>query len=290
MSTETFPFTTDDAASVIFRCPSLSLQLLLLLPTNTVPFGFLYLFALGDMDPDACAPQSMKKENSSQNSVKKLEENFVAGDGEANDVVKLQPQWLVAADGGAPLGPITPDSNRESGDFIFDFTSPLTLVSSPPKGVSFDSHWNVDPTDNSSHTPKAAVFDSFAPGPDKLMLAPHCNKYLKESQSNVARRLNFNASIKCSGDGNKGNDAKPISDEAILLETVYGTLLEAIVSKKAEGLFAEISPPDPGSSGFMTPTSAPRLNGITETCPGAPMKPTRKSRSIDQWLCRKLEF
>nr|GEY85443.1 PR domain zinc finger protein 8, putative isoform 1 [Tanacetum cinerariifolium] len=41
---------------------------------------------------------------------------------------------------------------------------------------------------------------------------------------------------------------------------------------------------------LMTPPSAPRLSGIAETCPGAPMKPATKLRNIDSRLCRKLEF
>uniref|UniRef100_A0A5B7BV21 Uncharacterized protein n=1 Tax=Davidia involucrata TaxID=16924 RepID=A0A5B7BV21_DAVIN len=239
------------------------------------------------MDTEVGGNQSMEAENS----MKKLEENCVAG--EAKDAVEPQPQSIVAADGGAPLGPITPDSNKESGDFLLDFTSPLTLVSSPPKAVCFDSRQNLDgyaSIDNSPHTPNEGVFDPFAPGPDKLMLAPHHNKYLEESRSNVARQLNFDASVKSFGDGNHGNDAESILEEEILLETVYGTLLEAIVSKQTEGLLVEISPLDSGSDGFKTPTSAPRLNQVAETCPGAPMKPTRKFRSIDQGLCRKLEF
>ncbi|KAA8517605.1 hypothetical protein F0562_015079 [Nyssa sinensis] len=235
------------------------------------------------MDSEVRGDQSMEGENSSQNSMKKAKE----------DAVELQTQSIVAADVGAPLGPITPDSNRESGDFLLDFTSPLTLVSSPLKAVCFDSHQNIEryaSIDNSPHTPKEGVFDPFAPGPDKLMLAPHCNKYLEESQSNVARQLNFDASVKFFADGNPGNDAESISEEDIFLETVYGTLLEVIVSKQTEELLAEISPLDSGSDGFKTPTSAPCLNGIAETCPRAPMKPTKKFRSIDQGLCRKLEF
>lgn len=216
-----------------------------------------------------------------------------------NNVIQL-PSPMSSTDtpaaAAASLGPITPDSNT---DFLFDFTSPLTLDSSPPpKAALFDSHQSdilYASSDGSPRTPKEGVFDPFAPGPEKIMLAPHSNKYLPESRSNAARRLNFDSSVKCIRDGNHETDAETISDDEMLLETVYDALLEAIVSKQTEGfLLAEMLPlgsdADAEADAFKTPISVTRLSGIAETCPRAPMKPTRKLRNIDQSLCRKLEF
>lgn len=218
-----------------------------------------------------------------------------------NNVIQLpspmsSTDTAAAAAASASLGPITPDSNT---DFLFDFTSPLTLDSSPPpKAALFDSHQSdilYASSDGSPRTPKEGVFDPFAPGPEKIMLAPHSNKYLPESRSNAARRLNFDSSVKCIRDGNHETDAETISDDEMLLETVYDALLEAIVSKQTEGfLLAEMLPlgsdADADADAFKTPISVTRLSGIAETCPRAPMKPTRKLRNIDQSLCRKLEF
>ncbi|KAL5738912.1 hypothetical protein ACOSP7_027859 [Xanthoceras sorbifolium] len=83
-------------------------------------------------------------------------------------------------------------------------------------------------------------------------------------------------------------DVESISDEEVF-ESVYNNLLEAIVAKQTEGLLAEIANIECDSDCCQTPP-APRLNGIAETCPGAPMKSSAVSRKIDLGLCRKLEF
>lgn len=70
------------------------------------------------------------------------------------------------------------------------------------------------------------------------------------------------------------------------MESVYESILDGIISKEAEDILSEIVAVDV----LMTPTSAPRLSGNAETCPGAPIKPVTKSRNIDARLCRKLEF
>ncbi|KAH1054859.1 hypothetical protein J1N35_032924 [Gossypium stocksii] len=44
------------------------------------------------------------------------------------------------------------------------------------------------------------------------------------------------------------------------------------------------------SDGSKTPPSAPCLNGVSDTCPGAPIKLTGRSRVTDLGFCRKLEF
>ena len=76
------------------------------------------------------------------------------------------------------------------------------------------------------------------------------------------------------------------SDEEIMFKFVYESVLEAIVSNQT----AKISSPESNSDGFKTPTSAPRLKGVAETCPGAPLKPTRKLRTASKRLCMKLNF
>lgn len=180
------------------------------------------------------------------------------------------------------LSPITPDSDKETGDFSIDLKSPLTLVSSPPRE-------SVACLDSDPRTPLGSVFDPFAPSTDKLLLnAPRCRKSRAESQVNVVRRLNFDLSDDCSPDENCKAiaEAAVASDEEILLENMYDTLLEAIVSKQREGIVDVYS-----EDGFKTPESAERLSGVAETCPGAPtLKCGGKSRKIDQSLCRRLEF
>lgn len=227
---------------------------------------------------------------------------------DAKAFVELSPPPHVLSNGEASLGPITPDSNKESADIMSNFTSPLTTFSSPPRCFDSHSHQNDDDksslTENTPCTPKEGVFDPFAPGPNKLMLAPHCTKYLEESRSYVVRRLNFRSSLNVDGEAKRASD-ETISDEDMLLETVYDTLLEAIISKQTEEILSEISfsePPSPdflsgvsssdppSPDGFKTPPAAPRLNWIVETCPGPPLKPARKLRNIDLGLCKRLEF
>ncbi|GFY95725.1 hypothetical protein Acr_11g0000310 [Actinidia rufa] len=242
------------------------------------------------MDPEVTVDPSNKVEDLSRSSMEKLDGKFVVV--KAKDNVELPQPSQVAANRAASIGPITPELNRESGDSLFDFASPLTLISSPHKAVCFDSHSNdnlCSSTDGSPCTPVEGVFDPFAPGPDKLMQAPHCRKYLEELWSNVARRLNFGSSVNFVRDGNSEAHAETISDE-MLLETVYDSLLEAIFSKQTEGFRAEILSLDPDSDGFKTPNSEVCLSGIAETCPGAPVKSVRKSKNIDRSLYRKLEF
>eukprot|EP00261_Vitis_vinifera_P036189 XP_019077432.1 PREDICTED: uncharacterized protein LOC100853266 isoform X1 [Vitis vinifera] len=193
------------------------------------------------------------------------------------------------AGNGVSLGPITPDTERENGDFPLDFKSPISLVSSPKKLVCNDDPFDcVDP--GSPYTPKGDVFDPFAPGPEELAMAPLCKKRLCKPWASVARHLDFSSAIESEEDEIFGSDADTLSDEETLLESVYGSLLEAIVFNQTEEVFSGISSPDSDSDGFKTPTSAPHLNGVAETCPGAPLKPTTKLRIIDKGLCRKLDF
>ncbi|KAM0064556.1 putative cyclin-dependent protein kinase inhibitor SMR11/SMR16 [Helianthus debilis subsp. tardiflorus] len=203
------------------------------------------------------------------------------------DLCLLSSPSSMVDNGGFGLRPITPESNKEGSEVTSCFTSPLTLV---------PSHMNVDEDegDNPS-TPKDVVFDPFAPGPDSLMLAPRSVKYLQESRSYVERRLNFN-SMKTKNDCELVSKSA-LEDDMLLVEAVYDSLLECIISKQAEDILGEISAVDSSSSSssrspdaLMTPFG-PRLTGIAETCPDAPLKPVvKKSRYIDHSLCRKLEL
>lgn len=162
------------------------------------------------------------------------------------------------------LAPITPDPNREVRDLSNNSKSPPTLVSSSPP-----------------QTPLKGVFDPFAPGPEKLLHAPYSRKFRSNSQGIAIRRLDFDH---CEADVK----ATVTLDDEILLETVYDTLLEVIISKQIEEGVLDVC--TDLEDGCKTPESSKRLTGIAETCPEAPVKCGRKSRNIDKSLCRKLEF
>ncbi|GKV04278.1 hypothetical protein SLEP1_g16454 [Rubroshorea leprosula] len=194
------------------------------------------------------------------------------------------------------LQPPTPDTDREIGDFPYDCKSPITAVSKPLKVHCFDdgdlSRDLFASIDNGSpKTPKDGVFDPFAPGPDGMVLAPLCKKYIDEVRTSVARRLNFDFPLKRIrfGSGTTSMEVESISDEE-MIESFYENILETVLTNQAEDLFAEIAKVEGNYDGCKTPHSAPRLNGFAETCPGAPIKPSGKARNIDLGLCRKLEF
>ncbi|XP_010278924.1 PREDICTED: unknown protein 1 [Nelumbo nucifera] len=200
---------------------------------------------------------------------------------------------LEETESSATLGPTTPVPDRENGEVVLDFKSPLTWVSSPPVAVCVDSAAidEVSGSDVSPRTPKRDVFDPFAPGPDELMLAPRGNKYLEESRNKVARRLNFVSSVESMAFSEEGDDGveAELQQEA-LLESVCKLFWEVIVSNQVEEVVDETLHLESNRDGLKTPTLLPHLNGVAETCPGAPVKPTRKFRNIDPGLCRKLEF
>ncbi|XP_021767563.1 unknown protein 1-like [Chenopodium quinoa] len=194
---------------------------------------------------------------------------------------------------GVALCPITPISCRENGDSVFVTSSPLS-VESPQlpivDGINSPRNEEVAALglDGSPRTPNERVFDPFAPGPDEMLLAPIYKKLVKESRRIVARRLNFDDldDFLVSKSDNENAD---ILTEKLLLESVYETLLEAIILKQSEETFAENQHLE--LENLHTPTSPPPLMGVAETCPGAPMKAAaNKSRIIDAALCRKLEF
>ncbi|CAH1454621.1 unnamed protein product [Lactuca virosa] len=203
------------------------------------------------------------------------------------------PSSMLDNNGGFAPSPITPDSNKESADLMSAFTSPLTIVSSPPATYHSGGDSDMNEEDDSPCTPKEGVFDPFAPGPDKLMNAPLSMKHVEESQSYVARRLNFNSQMTkkdCENEKRESVSESSFEDKQ-LLEAVYDSLLEAIISKQSEDILAEMTAAAYSScDGLETPPSAPRVTGIADTCPGAPMKAVKKSRNIDLSLCRRLDF
>lgn len=235
------------------------------------------------MDQKASVDQLGVTENISCESVNKLDKNSAAM--ETMDIVHLSSSPPMVDNGGFSLSPITPDSNKENSDVISCFTSPLTIVSS---NLTTGIYMNED--DDCPNTPKDGVFDPFAPGPDNLMLAPLSMKYLEESRSYVARRLNFSSLMTDNDCENLECVSETGFEDDMVLEAVYDSLLEAIIHKQAEDILGEISAVDSSPDAHATPLFAPRLTGIAETCPGAPLKSVKKSRNIDLSLCRKLEF
>ncbi|XP_027173399.1 uncharacterized protein LOC113773070 [Coffea eugenioides] len=184
---------------------------------------------------------------------------------------------------------------------------PSTLFPPFPKAVSviINPHSNNHPSSPDDHTqglcvctPKYSVFDPFAPGPNNtFLLAPHPTEYIQGSGDNVVRRRRRRLTF---GDSTCGcvphtNTVTAITEEEeeTLFQTVYESLLEAIISTQTKGI------PSPGRSlsqtsvvvdGFGTPRSATSLSGVAETCPRAPVKPSREITRIHTGLCRKLEF
>ncbi|XP_047980264.1 unknown protein 1-like [Salvia hispanica] len=141
-------------------------------------------------------------------------------------------------------------------------------------------------------TPKETLFDSFAPGSDKLLLAPRRLKYRDESHSHVVRRLNFASSLIEEFD-NVADDGGEEDEEQRLFEIVYGTIMDAISKEQgaptSTPLLTGIAETHPKEE-QGTPRSMPLLTGIAETCPAAPIKSatTRQQCIIDKDICRKL--
>ena len=102
------------------------------------------------------------------------------------------------------------------------------------------------------------------------------------------RRLNFTSSRALRNES-FGDDVEFLSDEE-MFESVYESLLEAIVLKQTEGALEEMSKLEWDSDDCTTPPETPILTGVPDTCPAAPLKRKGKSRTIDLGLCRKLEF
>ncbi|XP_038883894.1 unknown protein 1 [Benincasa hispida] len=235
------------------------------------------------MDFARCTDESKESENLSTKCCNKVEAQ--------PEIVELR----------APLGPSTPDADRESGDFLSDSKSPLTqVVTSKPLSLtcidSLDEKIEAPLEDSDSfdplcspRTPKDGVFDPFSPGPAHLALAPISRKCFNGSVGFVARRLQFGSSSSSSFlQIVEAEEEQSISDNE-LLEAVYENLLEVIVSHQAESSLGQLSSSQSDSSDCSTPPTS-FVSGVAQTCPAAPVKPLRKLRNLDMGLCRKLEF
>ncbi|XP_028776337.1 unknown protein 1-like [Neltuma alba] len=243
------------------------------------------------MDSGACKNLGVKGKDSCLRSSQKLDEDIVVL-GANKDVSELPD----AAECNGSLVPITPNADRENGDFRIDLQSPLTVMKKPFKLSDIDSNCKENGrkvaalVDNSSpKTPEDGVFDPFAPGPEIMARAPLCKKYANDLRSCVARRLNFNPSSDAVQPKSSCFDGESPSDQE-MFESVYENLLEVILSTQAEAMLAEISDVVYDSEYCKTPPSAIQLSGIADTCPGAPVKPGNKPRIIPVGLRRKLEF
>ncbi|KAI9107971.1 hypothetical protein K1719_020844 [Acacia pycnantha] len=244
------------------------------------------------MDSGACKNLCGEaKESCLRSSQKQNEDIIIIG---ANKDVSELPD---AAESNGSLVPITPEVDRENGDIRIDLQSPLTVMKKPFKLPDIDSKSKengfkaVGLVDNGSpKTPQDGVFDPFAPGPEIMARAPLCKKYANDLRGCAARRLDFNPSSDAVQPKSSGYDEESLSDQE-MFESVYENLLEFILSTQAEAMLAEISSSvvyDPADC--KTPPSAILLNGIVDTCPGAPVKPVNKQRIIPVGLRRKLEF
>ncbi|XP_055812801.1 uncharacterized protein LOC129882511 [Solanum dulcamara] len=182
-----------------------------------------------------------------------------------------------------PLGPITPDSTREGGDHVDGCCSPVW--SSLHRTCYFNSQHFGDLV----YT-KGLGFDPFAPGPDEPMLAPQCKKYFTDSRAKVTRQLNFEETLNFSEHVDHSDNVGTVSEDEMLFELLYNSLLEVVTSKQKEDLYSKASTPLSDSDGYKTPTSASHLSGVSDTCPGAPMKPASHYKRIDKGLCKKLIF
>ncbi|KAA0055894.1 PR domain zinc finger protein 8, putative isoform 1 [Cucumis melo var. makuwa] len=233
------------------------------------------------MDFARCTDESKESENLSTKCCSKVETQL--------EIVELR----------VPIEPSTPDADRESGDFPSDSKSPITqVVTSKPLLLTcldslgerieapLESSDSFDPL-CSPRTPKDGVFDPFSPAPAHLALAPISRKYFSGSVGFVPRRLQFGSSSS-SLQLVEAEEEQSISDSE-LLEAVYENLLEVIVSHQAESSLAQPSSSQSDSPDCNTPPTS-FLSGVAQTCPAAPVKPSRKLRNLDMGLCRKLEF
>lgn len=260
------------------------------------------------MDSGTCLDTLKHGEDVSQPSVSNVEGWYQTRgiEGAANshsiDIEELRPStWAPGHQNhndnerNASIGPTTPDCGTQ-----YHCASPLTLFLTLPKSVSIiKPHSNSYPS-SPDHiqglcvcTPKYSVFGPFAPGRDTFLLASHPTKYIQESGDNVVRRqLTFGESTCCCIP--RTNTVTAISEEEeILFQTVYKSLLEAIISMQTKGIPSpriSLSQTSVVVDGFATPCSATGLSVVAETCPGAPVKLSRKITRIQKGLCRRLEF
>ncbi|PQQ09443.1 uncharacterized protein Pyn_21435 [Prunus yedoensis var. nudiflora] len=176
------------------------------------------------------------------------------------------------ANGMASLGPITPKADRENGDFTIDFISPPSFLKKPSMVTCLSSNTNRNGDDH-----LVIVLMVAAPGHQWMV------------SSTPLPPVGMTWHWHPFSEYEIWTDVESISDEE-MFEAVYENLLEVIVSEQTEGVFSECSRKGWDSDDCKTPPPEPLLNGVAESCPGAPLRPSGKSRNIDLGLIRKLEF
>ena len=195
-------------------------------------------------------------------------------------------------DSGYFMSPLVRESN---GVKLNNGGGEFCPITSSPDGETVEISSVSNQTDDveilsDCETPTGSLFNPFAPGPEELALAPK-KKMLREFKIPTPRQLNFD--ICC--DFEEEVESAISDEEDDILESVCKSFIELIVSNQlkeicSEDLAEEDTSSDDTSHGFKTPTSMPLLTGIAQTCPDAPMRPSFKTRKLDQNICRKLEF
>ncbi|XP_062073037.1 unknown protein 1 [Humulus lupulus] len=246
------------------------------------------------MGSGACTNLIENSVDLSTSSFEKLNEVSVVES--QKDVVEA-PALLAVSEETRSLGPITPDSDRENVDFPIALSSPPSSAKNKITDLpcfDFETDRNEESSFRSDgydspHTPRKDVFNPFEPCPEDMVLAPRCRKFVNRSKNLCGRKLSFDSSNDVSEEKCQEANAFFISDEEII-KAVYENLWETIVSMHVEDVLTRSSSIEWDSNHYKTPPSAPRVNEIADTCPGAPMRPTGNSRIIDSALCRRLQF
>ncbi|KAK1384134.1 hypothetical protein POM88_021869 [Heracleum sosnowskyi] len=174
-----------------------------------------------------------------------------------------------------------------------DLPQELPSLRTKPLKISCDDSREHDNclnslTEDSPRTPKDAIFDPFASGPEGLLLAPFFRKCRTST-------LNLGSSFKCNFTEQCESNAERIPENR-LMEDAYDELLElAIMSTRVE----EISVSDDRCT---TPTSENHVHDDAEKCPDAPARTTENLKNTGKvsskkkldfntaGLSRKLEF
>ena len=182
----------------------------------------------------------------------------------------------------ATLLPVSAPSRVESTD------SPLVLSSLPtePQKVSGSDTGEHDSGLNSSSkggpcTPKDALFDPLASGPDKLLAAP----IWKRCRSSACI---LSSSLKCKDTELSEGDATRKAENG-MVDVADEDSLGAMMSNQVKGISL--------SDGCVTPTSVNPLSDVAETCPDAPERNGENSKTCKKklnfgtaGLCRRLDF
>ncbi|XP_031486493.1 uncharacterized protein LOC116254954 [Nymphaea colorata] len=214
--------------------------------------------------------------------------------------------------------PVTPDAAAGALKVRETPPTPLSVVpSGGDEGLSSPSSPpSADQLPDGCRTPSSVVFDSFAPGPDDLNMAPKRNSRSGKAfralstadiwgslgKSRVFRVLHFDddnddddVDDDVDGNDNDSDNGREKAtagrrEEVEFLQFVYEDLLRAILSNQADDCIVK--------NGDIASPKTPRclnawINGLEDTCPNAPIKP-RNQRAVASAtfgsLCRKLEF